>query len=221
MKQHTESAHKDTLLLIVLSTGMAASFFFLFFVKNRGPLDFWWWFTVILSLFLLLALLFDRDFLPSLVKDVKDKTAGKLFYGMLSAAALYAAFYTGYIIIRSILPFAESGIRDVYKFRQGVSLLRVTILIVLVIGPGEELLWRGFIQKQYSRRLGSCAGYGLAVMLYTLVHIGSRNPVLIGSACLTGLYWGFWYRRTHSLLLNMASHVLWDIAVFIAFPFHV
>ena len=220
MNQYAESRRKETLLLIALSTGMAASFFLLFLIKNRGPLDFWWWFTIIISMFLLLATLFDQDFLPSLVKDVKDKTARKLLYGMLSAAALYAVFYTGDIIARSILPFAESGIRDVYQFREGLSLWRISILIALVIGPGEELLWRGFIQKHYSRKLGPGAGYTIAVMLYTLVHIGSRNPVLIGSACLTGLYWGFWYRRTNSLMLNMASHALWDIAVFIVFPFH-
>jgi membrane protease YdiL (CAAX protease family) len=220
MNQYAESTRKETLLLIALGTGMAASFFLLFLINNRGPLDFWWRFTIIISMFLILASLFDRDFIHSLVKDVKDKTARKLLYGMLSAVALYAVFYTGDIIFRSILPFAESGIQDVYQFREGVSLLRVTMLIALVIGPGEELLWRGFIQKHCSRKLGPGAGYSLAVTLYTLVHIGSRNPVLIGSACLTGLYWGFWYQRTNSLMLNMVSHILWDIAVFIVFPFH-
>ena len=176
MNQLTVSPWKETLLLIALSTGMAASFFFLFLIKNRGALDFWWWFTVILSLFLLLVILFDREFLHSLVKDVKEKTARKLLYGVLSAAVLYAVFFTGDSIIRSILPFAESGIRDIYRFREGVSLWRVTLLIALVIGPGEELLWRGLIQKQYSRKLGPGTGYCLAVMLYTIVHIGSRNP---------------------------------------------
>ena len=92
MNQYAESTRKETLLLIALSTGMAASFFFLFLIKNRGLLDFWWWFTVILSLFLLLVILFDREFLHSLVKDVKEKTARKLLYGMISAAVLYAVF---------------------------------------------------------------------------------------------------------------------------------
>jgi uncharacterized protein len=48
--------------------------------------------------------------------------------------------------------------------------LRVVLLLALLIGPGEELFWRGFLQRRWQIRFGPVRGFLLTAGLYTLVH---------------------------------------------------
>jgi membrane protease YdiL (CAAX protease family) len=43
--------------------------------------------------------------------------------------------------------------------------------------------------------------------------------MLILAALIAGLFWGFMYYRYRSLLANVVSHTVWDVAVFLVFPF--
>jgi hypothetical protein len=43
--------------------------------------------------------------------------------------------------------------------------------------------------------------------------------MLVLAAAVCGLFWGVLYLRTGSILLVAVSHTLWDIAVFVLFPF--
>ena len=42
--------------------------------------------------------------------------------------------------------------------------------------------------------------------------------MLVLAAGVCGLFWGFLYLRTGSLLINLVSHTAWDIAIFLLFP---
>ena len=43
--------------------------------------------------------------------------------------------------------------------------------------------------------------------------------MLVLAAMVCGIFWGLLYLRFESPLINMVSHTVWDIAVFIVFPF--
>lgn len=94
----------------------------------------------------------------------------------------------------------------------------MTLLILLLIGPGEEFFWRGFIQRRWQNRFGPLAGWVLASALYSLVHLGSGNVMLVLAALVCGLFWGGLYLRCRSLLSVAVSHALWDILIFVLFP---
>ncbi|MHB8093947.1 MAG: CPBP family intramembrane glutamic endopeptidase, partial [Candidatus Aminicenantales bacterium] len=87
-----------------------------------------------------------------------------------------------------------------------------------LIGPGEEFFWRGYIQRSWQKKMGAAA-LPLSVAFYAAVHIASGNPMLVLAAAVGGLYWGILYQRSGSVLLVAVSHTLWDLAVFIFFPF--
>ena len=219
--RHPDEKHGVSTIVLFIMTSLALLFFCsLFVVKKIGPLDFWWWFTLDICLMGALVFRIDGDYIVDLLNDIHNKPGEKLFYGLFSAGILYAIFFAGNRIARQIFDFAESGIRDVYEIRTGASLWKVVSLMVIVIGPGEELLWRGYFQKQYSRRYGSVAGFAISLGLYTLIHAGSRNAMLVLSAIVAGSFWGWLYRWRGSLVLNIVSHVTWDLAVFVLFPFH-
>jgi membrane protease YdiL (CAAX protease family) len=204
---------------LIVASAAVLLFVPLFVFRSAGPLDFWWWMSLNIVLAAGLGVILDRTYLPLLWADLRSRTGKKILLGLLAAAALYAVFFAGNSVSRLILPFADSGIGAVYAFKSGASLPRIVLLMALLIGPGEEIFWRGFLQRRWQARFGPGRGYLLAAGLYTAVHAGSGNAMLVLAAAVCGLFWGFIYRRTGSVLLAAVSHTVWDLAVFVAFPF--
>ncbi|MFC2171867.1 lysostaphin resistance A-like protein [Acidobacteriota bacterium] len=200
--------------------GLALCLFFpLFVTRGIGAFDFWWWMAVNTVVLLSLVAISDPLWRREIKNDIAARPVRKLLLALLSAAILYFVFYAGNFISRRILSFAGGGIDDVYAFKGGASVIRVSLLLALVIGPGEELFWRGFLQRRLQDRLGGWTGFFIATGLYTLIHVGSFNAMLILAALTAGIVWGWFYLRFRSILLNMVSHVVWDLAVFVFFPF--
>jgi len=191
----------------------------LFVLRGLGPLDFWWAMSGVLTLLFGLGAALDPEFVPSIRRDFRSGAGRKILSGLASAAGLYAVFLAGNAVSRVMFSFAGSGISAVYGFKEGASPLRVALLLALVIGPGEELFWRGFLQRRWQARFGPERGLAAAAVLYPAVHLGSGNPMLVLAAAICGVFWGVLYRRTGSLLLVAVSHTLWDLAVFVFFPF--
>ncbi len=212
----TGTGHGATLFLV---TGIAEALFTgLFGFQKIGPFDFWWWFAVNICILISLILCLEKNFLPAIIRGARKKTIEKILYGALAAASLYAVFFAGNILSRRLFLSAGSGIAAIYLLRNRSSLWKIIPLMVFIIGPGEELLWRGYIQRQYSYMLGKPAGYFTSVLLYTIFHAGSANYMLVIAAFVGGMFWGWLYLWKNALLLNVTSHILWDVAVFIIFP---
>lgn len=185
---------------------------------RRGP-DFWWWLSANIAAGVLAGSWRNGAFFSGLRKDLAEGPARKVFYGVLSAAFLYFVFFAGNKVSRWLFPWAGAGIDGVYAFKGGAAALRIGLLMALVIGPGEELLWRALLQGGLEAGQGPLRAFLLAAALYTGVHLFSFNPMLIIAAAVCGAYWGLLYFLFRSPLLNMVSHTLWDIAVFLLFPF--
>jgi len=90
--------------------------------------------------------------------------------------------------------------------------------MTLVIGPGEELFWRGFLQRIWEGRFGKYSGFLLCVLMYAFVHLGSGNVILVLAAAVCGLFWGGLYLWKKSVLLVAVSHAVWDVLIFLIFP---
>ncbi len=195
-----------------------ALFIPLFITRGIGPFDFWWWMSANITMLLFLAALLDKEGLNDISDDVGKDLMVKIGFGLLSALGLYIVFWGGNIVSRFVFPFAGSGIEDVYAFKTGVSKIRILLLMTLIIGPGEELFWRGFLQRRLQSHQGPLKGYLLATAVYTLIHVGSGNLMLVLAAGICGLFWGYLYFRTGSIVINVVSHTAWDIAIFLLLP---
>ena len=191
----------------------------LFVFRNLGMLDFWWWMSLNLTVVVSLSLLRDRKFRRELALDWSSRKSTKFFWGVMAAAALYLVFFVGNILVREVFHFAPQDIRSVYGFKGDASALRIALLMLLFIGPGEELFWRGFIQGNLSALMGKTTGFLMAVLFYTIIHVATGNLILILAALTGGVFWGWLYMRHQSMLINMVSHIVWDISVFLLFPF--
>jgi CAAX protease family protein len=138
--------------------------------------------------------------------------------GAAASVLLYAVFAAGRVVAGSLLPFAGSQIGAVYTIRTQAPLWAISLALVLVIGPGEELFWRGLVQWGLIQRLGPGRGWAAAALCYGLVHAAAANAMLVIAATVAGAFWGWLYLRTGRIAPVVVSHVLWDVAVFLLFP---
>jgi membrane protease YdiL (CAAX protease family) len=212
---------KPSPLFKPLSFSLLAVLLFLplFSIQRLGPFDFWWWMAANQILLIGLALLTSQRFRLELSTDLTKGPAGKVALGLLSALILYAVFYAGDIASRFLIPFASRGIDQIYAFKQGASGLRILFLMLLLIGPGEEIFWRGFLQKRWQEKIGPYPAFVLVAFLYAAVHAASGNTMLVLAAAVCGLFWGWLYLRFQSVLLIAVSHTIWDILVFLFLTF--
>jgi membrane protease YdiL (CAAX protease family) len=205
--------------LIAAAGALAVLLFIaLFRIRRLGPFDFWAWLSLNIVILVALGFILDSGYLRRLKEDLHVNLLMKAAIGIASAAALYAIFAVGRAAALRLFPFAPAGIGSVYALRSGVPLLRVALLMGLVIGPGEELFWRGFFQEHASRATGRAYGFIFAALLYTSVHLASGNVMLVLAAGVCGVFWGWLYWRFRSPVLNAISHTLWDLLVFVLFP---
>ena len=149
-----------------------------------------------------------------------DSVVFDVILGVLSAIVLYAVFYCGNILFRHIPGPFGNQINTIYLLKTGTPSWVLLITLIFPIGPGEEIFWRGFIQDRWIKLFGPYKGFVFSTLLYTAVHLPAGNPVLLVAAMVCGSAWGALYLWRKSIIPIVISHVLWDIAVFILFPFN-
>ncbi|NCD31944.1 MAG: CPBP family intramembrane metalloprotease [Spartobacteria bacterium] len=205
----------STLYLLVVGT----LFPILFLLQRIQIGDFWWTMSASIVLCITLAAFTDKTYIPRVQNDLRQHTLIKITAGILSALLLYAVFWIGGQLLTSIIPTSANSIAHVYDFKTGASGLRIATLMTLIIGPGEELVWRCGLQERLTPTSGKLLAACLTILLYTGVHLVSGNPVLVLAALVCGTFWGGLYMIFRSPLLNMISHTLWDLLVFLVIPF--
>jgi membrane protease YdiL (CAAX protease family) len=146
-------------------------------------------------------------------------TRENLILGVAIAVVLWCTFWIGDKVSQWLFAFARPEVDSIYAIKEGVSPWVLSLLLLLLIGPAEEIFWRNYVQERMSKRWGANRGFLIATAVYTLVHVPSCNLMLILAAMVCGIVWGGLYRlfpdRFTAILL---SHALWDAAVFVWFP---
>lgn len=197
--------------LIISSLFIATILWFVIFVIK--PFNFWIEMGLSISSLVAIALFSERNLI--LFRSIKLR---HILIGIISAIILYFIFYAGNIISGYLFSFKDAQISSVYSNKsQGNSLLIGTLLL-FVIGPGEEIYWRGFIQNNLAKKFGENKGYIFATLLYAGVHIITFNFMLVIAALVCGIYWGWIYKKEKSLVPIIISHAIWDFTVFVLFP---
>ncbi len=176
--------------------------------------NFWWMMTGSACTLSILATIFA----PGWWKRVK-LTPTDILLGIAIAAALWGVFWIGDKLSQLMFNFARPQVDLIYGMKDGESMWLLTVLMLFLIGPAEEIFWRGYIQQNLSQRWNPNIGFIVTTAIYALVHAGSLNFMLTMAAMVAGAAWGVLYRffpnRFGAIIV---SHAVWDVAVFIWFP---
>jgi membrane protease YdiL (CAAX protease family) len=139
--------------------------------------------------------------------------------GIGIAVALWGVFWIGDKVSSWMFDFARPQVNNIYGMKDGEKPWILSLLLLFIIGPAEEIFWRGYLQNNLSKRFNPNMGFILTTLACSLVHIFKFNFMLIMAAAVAGFIWGVLYRffpnRLGAIVL---SHALWDCAVFIWFP---
>lgn len=197
-----------TISLIIL---LAAGFWYISFAT--GLVNFW--FSMGTAAFCLSMLALVLGGLPFKISEIKTRN---ITIGILSAFILYLIFWVGNFISQHIFWFAGAQVGSVYEIRTQAEVVTISLVLLFVTSPGEEIFWRGFLQRWAMAKLGPYGGWIFSSLIYAGVHISSGNFMLIMAALVAGLFWGYIYMKENSLVPVIISHALWTLGIFILFP---
>lgn len=183
---------------------------------TKAYIPFWWGMTVSALLLIGLSLWLGKPWSIPATYWRRDLWID-LALGVAIAVVLWGVFWLGDKVSQWLFPsFARGQVDTIYDMKTGWSRVLLSLLLLFVIGPAEEIFWRRYIQGT----LGNTWVAALVTLAaYTLVHLFSLNFMLIMAAMVCGIAWGGLYKlmpqRFGAVLI---SHALWDAAVFIWFP---
>lgn len=139
-----------------------------------------------------------------LILDITDA-----FSGIVLGLAL-AAF--GWATSRIFPGFAEKMTRlqaKNFAFLADKFPFPAIVLLSICAGVGEEALFRGGLQTLFADWAGPHAAILVSSTLFALIHLA--RPVITGIIFGIGVFFGYVYWLTDSLLLVMIAHTIYDI----------
>jgi membrane protease YdiL (CAAX protease family) len=200
-------------------TGSIAALLFFTSLFSDPFINFWYQMALTVIILCGMAYGFEKQNLIFMLKtDFKKLSIKDVALGLLSAVLLYAVFYVGNIAA-SWVKGGTDNIAQVYTLKHDNPIWMMALIIGLIVGPGEELFWRGFIQKTLAKETG-IGSVLISSLLYCVVHVASCNIMLLAAAFVCGIFWGLMYWKFKNIYINIISHVVWDLLVFLILPFN-
>ena len=196
----------------IVAIGLAFAFAF-FTLTFRGPRSRFWqrmtWTGLTLGSLSLIAQ-------PKLRRARFGAREAAIGFG--SAGILYIVFQIGDRLTRLILPKGASEIGAIYGLEKLRPRKELAARLALIIGPAEELFWRGLVQARLIEQFGPLPGYVLGTAAYGGAHLVTGNFTLIGAASVAGAFWGGLAALGVPLEALIISHSFWDVFIFLIAP---
>lgn len=196
---------KKFLLAIIIAN------FFIYFTFTETKV--FWYIITGAMLFLISYSLINEDL------DDQLSVGKYLFYGITSGLFLYGIFWLGYQLIEILsIHYLNNQLVTLYKKFSPVLIWHFIVLVLIII-PGEEIFFRGFIQKQILKHTNFWTSVLLSAFLYAFCYIYSGYILIVIAALVSGIVWGFLYAWKRSLPLVIISHLTFDLLIFVFLPF--
>lgn len=134
-------------------------------------------------------------------------------------AAFTTVFIFGIVIILAGFNAGENRLIRIVADNPEALLVMVPVTIVL-IGPGEELLFRGIVQGSLRERFGPVIAIVLASAIFATAHITSltgsleSRMVTVTLLFVPTLVFAISYERTGNILVPMLIHGLYNAILF-------
>lgn len=98
-------------------------------------------------------------------------------------------------------------------------LMRDLAYMVLFVGLGEELLFRGLVQRDMTNLLGWKWGLLGASLMFGVMHLTWRSIPELGFTSLAGVLLGYLYYRTRSLTSPIVAHGIGNTVLVAVMPY--
>ncbi|PCR99689.1 CPBP family intramembrane glutamic endopeptidase [Lactococcus fujiensis] len=204
---------KNKLKLSYIILVAAALWFVMFSPWTKMHVNFWLTMAFSGVVLITLSLLAGNQFWKKFHFSWRD-----LIIGIASAAFMWVVFWIGNFISIHLFHFAAPQVSAIYGLKSGSSLVMIALLLLFIIGPAEEIFWRGFVMERMTEKWGPWIGFAVATLVYAAIHIWAFNFMLFMAALICGTFWGLLYKYNRNMFTIIISHALWDVMVFVVFP---
>lgn len=213
-KYKSTTSIKPRLIVAVLVA--AALWFLMFSPWVHLDLNFWWMMTGSAVILISMAMVFGKDWRTAFRIE---NSVGQILLGIAIAAVLWGVFWVGDKLSQMMFGFARPQVDSIYGMKAGLPSWLIALLLLFVIGPAEELFWRGYVQRTLAQWKTPVWGFVAGTLVYALIHIWALNFMLLMAALVCGVVWGalYWWKPKWLPALVL-SHALWDAFVFVILP---
>ncbi len=219
--ENRKISSKDFFLFTLLYSFACVSWYVIYVQEF---LDFW--FAIAASNWILGTLSMQYYGFPIKNEDMSIKSVG---YGIGFGILLYILSYlaieiidyiqisTASLELSSLLDFSLEK-EKLARLRNSAPIWLISLVLLLITSPYEELFWRGYLQNIFSTKFSQSVGIFLSTLLYAAMQIPTGSLFLVLIALSAGLYFSTIYHYTKNLLICIISHALWAYCAFILIP---
>ncbi|WP_075617371.1 CPBP family intramembrane glutamic endopeptidase [Paenisporosarcina indica] len=170
---------------------------------------FWYMYTFTMLLFMALSFI--------IVKMEDDiQTWEYLIFGIGYGTLTYGLIAAGYHFFSIFTDVAVSVDRFLSDF--GPTSVWHYILLILIIAPGEELFWRGFVQQKLKTYMSPFFAVLISSILFGFSMAFSGFWLGVLAAFISGMFWGVLYEWKKSMPLIIIAHITMIILLFLVLP---
>lgn len=163
----------------------------------------------------------DRSFSFIDLKRLRLRDVGYTVGGLVAlfVAVIAISLVTEYLGVSA----SEHGIVESVEEGDADVLLLLVPLSILVIGPGEELLFRNVVQKHLYDTFTRRAAILVASVIFAIVHVpayatGAQDPLAIATSIVVifvlSLLLGWIYHRTENIIVPSLVHGCYNAILF-------
>ncbi|MGB7604720.1 MAG: type II CAAX endopeptidase family protein [Lutisporaceae bacterium] len=174
-------------------------------------------FLMFVSMYNLLAIgivalfwkLIDKQNIKELGFARTNKVLHQLLSGILAAIVAIAAVIIFGSLFK-IITFSGYGL-TIFGTRQIIWALVIGAITFLMVGFGEEAVYRSYIQNHLVKMIGSRYGLIVAALIFTVAHLFTyAKPLDFLDVFLAGIILGYAFLLTKSIYLPASFHFMWD-----------
>ncbi len=190
---------------------------------RMGEIPIWILLAVAVPASVVIALVFER----ALIRELIRWTSMGVLVAVGAASVLYAAMalslqYAAGLSLEDVL----SGEGDLPLIFQRLVAIKAQVMKIhplvaglggaLILGVGEEIFWRGFVQTRMMLLFRHTLVVLLTTVLYTGFYAILMGPLVAAAAAVGGLVYSILTLKTRSLVPSMVCHgLLWLFAILV------
>ncbi|MGO4887006.1 CPBP family intramembrane glutamic endopeptidase [Anaerobacillus sp. MEB173] len=184
--------------------------FLLWISFSWQPITFWLIFS--LSLFLLILYSIKQESM-----DTEGSWVSSISFGIGTGVGIYLLFAFGkWLIVTLQIPLLDQ-LTELYALVKPIETWHYIVLFLIIV-PGEELFWRGFILKRLAMAWEPIPAILFASVLYASAHIYAGSTLLLIAALVAGTIWGALYLWKKNITLCIISHFVFNLLLLVIFP---
>ena len=188
---------------------IAVVYVMLYFTFSNEKI-FWYIYTFTMLIFTAVSFILGK-------MEDEVQTWEYLIFGIGYGTLTYGLIATGYSFFSIFTDMAEVSV-DHFLSNFGPTTVWHYLLLILIIAPGEEFFWRGFVQQKLKTTMSPFFAVVISSLLFSLSLSFSGFWLGVLAAFISGMFWGVLYEWKKSMPLIIVAHITMVILLFLVLP---